>query len=115
WSVKDIDNVVSFGWLLRAQHRWAAELMVAFAFFHLVRVFFTAAYRDQRVWNWYIGLALFILTLFLSFTGYILPWDQLAYWALTIATGIARELPVLGEDIRFILLGGNMLASYVEN
>jgi len=109
WSVKDIDNVVSFGWLLRAQHRWAAELMVAFAFFHLVRVFFTAAYRDQRVWNWYIGLALFILTLFLSFTGYILPWDQLAFWALTIATGIARELPVLGEDIRFILLGGNML------
>jgi len=83
--------------------------MVAFAFFHLVRVFFTAAYRDQRVWNWYIGLALFILTLFLSFTGYILPWDQLAYWALTIATGIARELPVLGESIRFLLLGGNML------
>ena len=109
WSVKDIDNVVSFGWLLRAQHRWAAELMVAFTFFHLVRVFFTAAYRDQRVWNWYIGLALFILTLFLSFTGYILPWDQLAFWALTIATGIARELPVLGEDIRFILLGGNVL------
>jgi len=109
WSLKDIDNVVTFGWLLRAQHRWAAELMVAFAFFHLVRVFFTAAYRDRRVWNWYIGLALFILTLFLSFTGYILPWDQLAYWALTIATGIARELPVLGESIRFLLLGGNML------
>jgi quinol-cytochrome oxidoreductase complex cytochrome b subunit len=109
WSLKDIDNVVTFGWLLRAQHRWAAELMVAFAFFHLVRIFFTAAYRDQRVWNWYIGLALFILTLFLSFTGYILPWDQLAYWALTIATGIARELPVLGESIRFLLLGGNML------
>jgi len=109
WSLKDIDNVVTFGWLLRAQHRWAAELMVAFAFFHLVRVFFTAAYRDQRVWNWYIGLALFILTLFFSFTGYILPWDQLAYWALTIATGIAREIPVLGDGIRFLLLGGNML------
>jgi quinol-cytochrome oxidoreductase complex cytochrome b subunit len=109
WSIKDIENVVVFGSLLRAQHRWAAELMVAFAFFHLVRVFFTAAYRDQRVWNWYIGLALFILTLFLSFTGYILPWDQLAYWALTIATGIAGEFPFLGEGIRFLLLGGNML------
>ncbi len=109
WSVKDIDNVVVFGWLLRAQHRWAAELMVAVVYLHLVRVFFTAAYRNQRVWNWYIGIALFIITLLLSFTGYILPWDQLAYWALTIATGIAREIPVLGEDIRFLLLGGNML------
>jgi quinol-cytochrome oxidoreductase complex cytochrome b subunit len=109
WSVKDIDNVVVFGWLLRAQHRWAAHLMVAVVFFHLVRVFYTAAYRDQRLWNWYIGITLFILTLFLSFTGYILPWDQLAYWALTIGTGIAREFPFLGESIQFLLLGGNIL------
>jgi quinol-cytochrome oxidoreductase complex cytochrome b subunit len=109
WSLKDIDNVVVFGWLLRAQHRWAAQLMVAVVFLHLVRIFLTAAYRDQRIWNWYIGIALFILTLFLSFTGYILPWDQLAYWALTIATGIAREVPVFGEGIRFVLLGGNTL------
>ncbi|MFQ5865195.1 MAG: cytochrome bc complex cytochrome b subunit [bacterium] len=109
WSVKDIDNVVVFGWLLRAQHRWAAHLMVAVVFFHLVRVFFTTAYRAQRVWNWYIGIALFVLTLFLSFTGYILPWDQLAYWALTIAMGIAREFPILGKSIRFIFVGGNIL------
>ncbi len=109
WSMKDIDNVVVFGWLLRSQHRWAAQLMVAVVFFHLVRVFFTAAYRDQRVWNWYIGIALFVLTIFLSFSGYVLPWDQLAYWALTIATGIAAELPFFGEDIRFALLGGNIL------
>ncbi|NIR52963.1 MAG: DUF4405 domain-containing protein, partial [Phycisphaerae bacterium] len=109
WSMKDIDNVVVFGWLLRSQHRWAAQLMVGAVFFHLVRVFFTAAYRDQRVWNWYIGIALFVLTIFLSFSGYILPWDQLAYWALTIATGIAAEFPFFGEDIRFVLLGGNVL------
>lgn len=109
WSVKDIDNVVVFGWLLRAQHRWAAQLMVAVVFFHLVRVFFTAAYRSQRVWNWYIGIALFVLTLFLSFSGYILLWDQLAYWALTIAMGIAREFPWLGKGIRFLLLGGNTI------
>jgi quinol-cytochrome oxidoreductase complex cytochrome b subunit len=109
WSVKDIDNVVVFGWLLRAQHRWAAHLMVAVVFFHLARVFFTAAYRAQRMWNWYIGIVLFIFTLFLSFTGYILPWDQLAYWALTIGTGIAREFPVLGESIRYMLIGGNTL------
>ncbi|MBL7046566.1 MAG: cytochrome b N-terminal domain-containing protein [Candidatus Marinimicrobia bacterium] len=109
WSIKDIENIVNFGWLLRAQHRWAAELMVAVVFLHLVRVFFTAAYRTPRVWNWYIGIALFILTLFLSFSGYILPWDQLAYWALTIATGIAGEFPWLGKGIRFLLLGGNTI------
>lgn len=109
WSMKDIDNVVVFGSLLRSQHRWAAQLMVAAVFFHFVRVFYTAAYRDQRVWNWYIGIGLFISTVFLSFSGYILPWDQLAFWALTIATGIAAEFPFFGEDIRFALLGGNVL------
>jgi quinol-cytochrome oxidoreductase complex cytochrome b subunit len=109
WSIKDLDNVVVFGWLLRAQHRWAAHLMVAVVFFHFVRVFFTAAYRDKRVWNWYIGIALLILTLFLSFTGYILPWDQLAYWALTIGTGIASAIPFLGKSIQFLLIGGNVI------
>lgn len=109
WSIKDLENVVVFGWLLRAQHRWAAQLMVAVAFLHLMRVFFTAAYRDQRVWNWYIGIALLIVTLFLSFSGYILPWDQLAYWALTIGMSIASAFPFLGKSIRFILVGGNVL------
>ena len=109
WSIKDLENVVVFGWLLRAQHRWAAHLMVAVVFIHLMRVFFTAAYRDQRVWNWYIGIALLILTLFLSFTGYILPWDQLAYWALTIGTGIAGAIPFFGKSIQFLLVGGNII------
>lgn len=109
WSIKDLENVVTFGWLLRAQHRWAAHLMVAVVFIHLVRVFFTAAYRYQRVWNWYIGIALLILTLFLSFTGYILPWDQLAFWALTIGTGIASAIPFLGKSIKFLLVGGNVI------
>lgn len=109
WSIKDLDNVVVFGWLLRAQHRWAAHLMVAVVFLHLVRVFFTAAYRDQRVWNWYIGIALLVLTLFLSFSGYLLPWDQLAYWALTIGTGIASAIPFLGNSIRYLLVGGNVI------
>lgn len=109
WSVKDLNNVVVFGWLLRAQHRWAAHLMVAVVFFHLVRVFVTAAYRDQRVWNWYIGIALLVFTLFLSFSGYLLPWDQLAYWALTIGTGIASAIPFLGKSIRFLLVGGNVI------
>ncbi len=109
WSVKDLDNVVVFGWLLRAQHRWAAHLMVFVVFLHLVRVFLTAAYRGQRVWNWYIGIVLLVLTLFLSFSGYLLPWDQLAYWALTIGTGIARAIPFLGKTVRFLLVGGNVI------
>ncbi len=109
WSIKDLENTVVFGWLLRAQHRWAAQLMVAVVFLHLMRVFFTAAYRDQRVWNWYIGIALLIATLFLSFSGYILPWDQLAYWALTIGMSIASAFPFIGKSIRFILIGGNVL------
>jgi quinol-cytochrome oxidoreductase complex cytochrome b subunit len=108
-SVKDIEYVVTFGWLLRAQHRWAAHLMVALVFFHLVRVFLTAAYRGQRIWNWYIGIALMAVTLFLSFSGYLLPWDQLAYWALTIGTGIASSLPFLGQSIRFLAVGGNVI------
>ncbi len=109
WSIKDLENVVVFGWLLRSQHRWAAHLMVAVVFFHLMRVFFTAAYRDQRVWNWYIGIALLLLTLFLSFSGYILPWDQLGYWALTIGTGIAGAIPFFGKSIQFLLVGGNII------
>jgi len=106
WSIKDIDYVVGFGWLLRNQHRWAAHLMVLVVFLHMLRVFFTGAYRAQRAANWLVGLALLLLTLLLSFTGYLLPWDQLAFWAVTVGTNIAKEVPVVGESVRFVLLGG---------
>jgi len=106
WSIKDIHYVVGFGWLLRNQHRWAAHLMVLVVFVHMLRVFFTGAYRAPRAVNWLVGLALLLLTLFLSFTGYLLPWDQLAFWAVTVGTNIAKEAPVVGEGLRFILLGG---------
>jgi len=106
WSIKDIDYVVGFGWLLRNQHRWAAHLMVLVVFLHMLRVFFTGAYREQRAVNWLVGLVLLLLTLLLSFTGYLLPWDQLAFWAVTVGTNIAKEVPVVGEGIRFVLLGG---------
>jgi len=78
WSMKDLEFAVSFGWLLRAQHRWAAHLMVVVVFLHMARVFFTGAYRGARVLNWLVGIALLLLTLLFSFTGYLLPWDQLA-------------------------------------
>src|SRR5512141_2575258 len=106
WSIKDIHYVVGFGWLLRNQHRWAAHLMVLAVFAHMLRVFFTGAYRAQRAANWLVGLLLLLITLFLSFTGYLLPWDQLAFWAVTVGTNIAKEAPLVGEAIRFVLLGG---------
>ncbi len=115
-SVKDLEYVISFGWFLRGSHRMAAHLMVAVVFFHMVRVFLTGAYKNgavpgaNRPVNWIIGVLLLLATLLLSFTGYLLPWDQLAYWAVTVGTNIARAAPVIGESVRFVLLGGNEIA-----
>ncbi len=112
-SVKDLEYAVSFGWFLRGLHRISAHLMVAVVFLHMVRVFLTGAYKNgtaagqNRPLNWIVGVGLLLATLLLSFTGYLLPWDQLAFWAITVGTNIASAAPVLGEAVRFILLGGN--------
>ncbi len=90
-SVKDIHFVVPTGQLIRNIHRWAANLMVVAVFLHMARVFYTAAYRSPREFNWVIGMGLLVVTLGLSFTGYLLPWDQLAYWAITIGANIAQS------------------------
>lgn len=114
-SVKDIEYVISFGWLLRSMHRISAHLMVAAVFLHMVRVFLTGAYKNgtaagaKRPVNWIVGIILLILTLLLSFTGYLLPWDQLAYWAITVGTNIASSAPIAGEAIRYVLLGGTTI------
>lgn len=108
-SIKDLQYAVSFGRLLRNQHRWAAEGMVALVFIHMVRVFFTGAYRRARALNWEIGIALLLTTLMLSFTGYLLPWDQLAYWAITVGTNIAGQAPFVGQFSKFLLLGGHFV------
>jgi cytochrome b-561 len=114
-SIKDIEYVVSFGWLLRGAHRIAAHLMVAVVFLHMVRVFLTGAYKNgsavgaNRPFNWIIGLVLLVVTLLLSFTGYLLPWDQLAYWAITVGTNIASAAPLVGRWVRFFLLGGHVI------
>jgi quinol-cytochrome oxidoreductase complex cytochrome b subunit len=111
-SVKDIEYVVTFGSWIRAVHRLSAHLMVAAVFLHLVRVFLTGAYknalgRDQhRQWNWVIGVVMLVSTLFLSFTGYLLPWDQLAFWAVTVGTNIAAAIPAIGPAVRELLIGG---------
>jgi quinol-cytochrome oxidoreductase complex cytochrome b subunit len=107
WTMKDIQYATSLGWLLRNQHRWAAHLMVGAVFLHMGRVFFTGAYRGSRALNWLTGIVLLLTTLLLSFTGYLLPWDQLAFWAVTVGTNIARAAPLVGETVRFLLLGGS--------
>jgi quinol-cytochrome oxidoreductase complex cytochrome b subunit len=114
-SIKDIEFAVTFGSWIRSVHRFAAHLMVAAVFLHLARVFLTGAYKNgvghgqQREWNWVIGVVMLLLTLFLSFTGYLLPWDQLAYWAVTVGTNIASSIPFVGEPIRELLLGGRSI------
>lgn len=90
-SIKDIAFVVPTGSFIRNIHRWAANVMVVTVILHMARAFYTAAYRAPREFNWLIGMALLVLTLGLSFTGYLLPWDQLAYWAITIGANIAQS------------------------
>ncbi len=90
-SIKDIHYVVPTGRFIRNIHRWSANLMVVVVFLHMARTFYTAAYRKPREFNWLVGLGLLVLTLGLSFTGYLLPWDQLAYWAITIGANIAQS------------------------
>ena len=114
-SVKDIEWVVTFGSWIRSVHRLSAHLMVAAVFLHLVRVFLTGAYKNgsgrgqRREWNWAIGVVMLLLTLFLSFTGYLLPWDQLAYWAVTVGTNIAASIPFVGSQVRELMIGGRSI------
>ena len=114
-SVKDIEYVITFGSWIRSVHRIAAHLMVAAVFLHLVRVFLTGAYKNgvgqgqRREWNWVIGVLMLLLTLFLSFTGYLLPWDQLAFWAVTVGTNIASSVPFVGPTARELLIGGRAI------
>jgi quinol-cytochrome oxidoreductase complex cytochrome b subunit len=114
-SVKDLEFTVSWGWFIRGLHRVAAHLMVAVVFLHMMRVFLTGAYKNgtagqqNRPLNWVVGVVLLLVTLLLSFTGYLLPWDQLAYWAITVGTNIASAAPLVGESMRFLLLGGNTI------
>jgi len=118
-SMKDIHFTVATGRFVRNLHRWSAHVMVLAVFLHMARVFFTASYKKPREFNWLIGLALLVVTLGLSFTGYLLPWDQLAYWAITIGSNIANSPRELTDAVgitewldpggfqRRLLLGAN--------
>ncbi len=108
-DMKDLQFVVSSGVFLRNLHRWSAHAMVFLVFAHMFKVFYRGAYRPPREFNWVIGVILLLVTLLLSYTGYLLPWDQLAYWAVTVGSNIASAVPLLGQKIRFLLLGGNLV------
>ncbi len=116
--------------IMRELHRWGAHAMVIVVMLHMFRVFLTGSYKPPREFNWGIGVTLLVLTLLLSFTGYLLPWDQLAMWAITVGTNMASATPFLGhegpgasllslenislvhsgDDVRFALLGGRFVA-----
>src|SRR5712692_6411545 len=118
-----LEHYVPFGKLLRNMHRWAAHLMIITVWLHMFRVFLTGSYKKPREFNWCVGVVLLVLTLLLSFTGYLLPWDQLAIWAVTVGTSMARATPLIGHegpfgaqlgmridnDVRFVLLGGTQV------
>jgi quinol-cytochrome oxidoreductase complex cytochrome b subunit len=106
FDMHDLHTSVAFGQFVRNIHRWSAHLMVLVVLLHLLRVFYSGAYKAPRQFNWLIGIGLMLLTLGLSFTGYLLPWDQLAFWAITVGTNIAGYVPMMGDSARRILLGG---------
>ena len=105
-SIQILETQVIFGSLIRAIHHWSANLLVISTFLHLLRVFFTGGYKKGRTANWLIGVALLVIVLAFNFTGYLLPWDQLAYWAVTVSTSLLAYIPVIGREISAFLLGG---------
>ena len=101
-----LSTSVAFGSLTRNLHRWGAHFMVLTVFLHMSRIFYHGAYKPPREFNWVVGVILLLLTLLLSFSGYLLPWDQLALWAVTVGTNMAGFVPVMGDQVKFLLLAG---------
>jgi quinol-cytochrome oxidoreductase complex cytochrome b subunit len=108
----DLGASVSFGYIMRGMHFWAANAMIAFVFFHMCRVFYTGAYKPPREFNWVIGVMLFVLTLILGFTGYLLPWDQLAFWAITVGANIAGKADWISDRIALIGYGNYHMPNF---
>lgn len=106
-DMKDLQFVISSGVFLRNLHRWSAHAMVFLVFCHMAKVFYRGAFRPPRELNWVVGVTLLMMTLLLSYTGYLLPWDQLSYWGVTVGSNIMSSTPFIGEKLRFVLLGGN--------
>ena len=109
-SITFIMTELNFGFLLRSLHRWSAQVMVAAVFLHMLRVYFTGAYKEPRELNWIIGIVLISLTMVFGYTGYLLPWDQLAFWAGQIGVEMSLSIPLAGEWVAQLLFGGFTLS-----
>ena len=101
---------LNFGFMLRSIHRWSAQIMTGAVFLHMLRVYFTGAYKEPREVNWLVGILLLILTMAFGYTGYLLPWDQLAFWAGQIGVEMALSVPLMGEWVAQLLWGGFSLS-----
>jgi len=106
-SVLKIQNELMLGNFIRNIHSWSASLLILLAFFHLLRVVFTGAFHDKRSTNWVFGMILLLLIVASNFTGYLLPWDQLAYWAVTVVSNMVKYVPLIGEGTARFMLQGN--------
>jgi len=105
-SIAFIMTDLNFGYMLRSIHRWSAQVMVAAVFLHMLRVYFTGAYKEPRELNWIIGIVLISLTMVFGYSGYLLPWDQLAFWAGQIGVEMSLSIPLAGEWVAQLLFGG---------
>jgi quinol-cytochrome oxidoreductase complex cytochrome b subunit len=110
-SVQYITNQVSSGWLIRGLHHWGASAMVLLSFLHMLRVIFLGSYKYPREVTWFTGVFLFLVTIGFGFTGYLLPWDQKAFWATTVGTRIVGVIPGIGDSLLRIVRGGEGLSS----
>lgn len=111
-SVINITNNIPFGWLIRGFHAWGANLMIIALLLHMGRVFYQGSYKNPRELNWVIGVGLFTFSLTFSFTGYLLPWTQLSYWATVVGTEIPGAIPVAGPYIKAMIRGGEEISQY---
>ncbi len=110
-SVQFITTQVSAGWLIRGLHHWGASAMVVLSFLHMLRVIYYGSYKFPREMTWLTGVLLLIVVLGFGFTGYLLPWDQKAYWATTVGTRIFEVTPGIGELILRVMRGGEELSA----
>lgn len=105
-SVRHITNDVNLGWLIRGIHNWGTHVMLILLFLHTMRVLFMGAYKPPRELNWIVGVGLLLVTMGFGFTGYLLPWDQVAYWATTVGSEVAGAVPLVGKYIILMMRGG---------
>jgi quinol-cytochrome oxidoreductase complex cytochrome b subunit len=110
-SILYIMNQVTFGWLIRSVHAWGANLMIIFCILHMLRVVIQGAYKRPREVTWMVGMVLLFVTLGFGFTGYLLPWDQRAFWATTVGTQIASAVPLIGNSIQDFLRAGSSVSA----